>query len=191
MYHTIKNDSSTMIHPDWRPLLGLIQPAFRVTGNNAGAIANRWFPRLSQPARSIAAAMTVIVLAGFPIVSAARLMRTDGLRPASGPVDHHRAGYGHFWELLRLAQTHVPVGSSFTVRAPTPATEMHLYMIALGQLRGRHAYPSSYYRRPLPEVGAEAQYVVVLSGTDMSLEPDLELVAANKDGSVFRRAGTP
>ncbi len=177
---------STMIHPLGTSFLRFISatgfPRYRSAGDRRST-------GFSRQARSAAAAMAVVVLAGFPIASAARTLGTDGLRPAAGPVDRHRAGYGRAWDLLCSAQTHIPVGSSFTVRAPTAQREMHFFMMALGQLRGRQAHPSSYFRHPLPLIGAEARYVLVLAGTEIAAEPELELVVSGRTGSVFRRKG--
>lgn len=110
------------------------------------------------------------------------------LRFPATPVDRVREDYAIQWRFLWEARHSVLPGSTYTVRASTPAAETTLFLFSLGLCTRRTPLPSSYYGRPTPDLGRKAHYVIAL-GDFTGNERGLKLVTKFRDGSVYERRG--
>lgn len=65
------------------------------------------------------------------------------------PYDNTSSGHAEQWRFLLEASSLVSPGSTFTIHAAEPDTEMSLYMMAVGLLPDATAIPRTYYGRPI------------------------------------------
>ena len=81
----------------------------------------------------------------------------------SSPFDNTRSGHAEQWIFLNEAARHVPHDASFTVLAPDRASEMSLFMMAVGLLPEASPFPSSYYGQSTGVVD-QARFVLQFEG---------------------------
>jgi len=126
-----------------------------------------------------------VILLAVPLANELASSGGAGWAPPVTPSDRSPGGTAKWWRFLDLAREHLPEGVSFTVIASDSASEMGLFMIAMGLFPDHQILPTSYYGNPVPELGGRAEYVLAFGVTP----PDgkLELVASLSDGAVFRR----
>ena len=130
----------------------------------------------------LAAAMLMLAV---PLANELASPSGAGWAPLITPSDRSPGNAAKWWRFLDLAREHLPEGVSFTVIASDSASEMRLFMIALGLFPDHQILPTTYFGNPFPEVGGRAEYVLAFGVTP----PDgkLELVASLSDGAVYRR----
>lgn len=86
-------------------------------------------------------AAVLVVVGGPPIDTLHRAPAT--------PFDNTRSGHAEQWRFLQDASMIVPPGSSFTIHAVDPETEMSLYMMAVGILPLATPIPRTYFGRQI------------------------------------------
>jgi hypothetical protein len=142
--------------------------------------------RLRVPSWLWLAAAAFLLL--FPLRFWSKPVGRAMLSVAASPVERCNPQLGAAWRFLHSAGAYLPSGATYTVLAPTPEAEMEALMVAFGLLPDARPLPSSYYGRPLPELGGQAEYLLVLAGTPLK-EGGTEPVAELEGGVVLRRRG--
>ncbi len=110
----------------------------------------------------------------------------DDLRLPSSPVERTDGGRAREWLFLESCRPHVPPEASVSVVAGDGATEMAVYMMAIGLFPENALVPHSYYLRATPEEFRRAQWILVYRADGPGIE-NAELVARVPDGAVYRR----
>ncbi len=132
-----------------------------------------------------------LLLCLFPL--APRLARPlDGqLRRPLTPVDLTDTERARQWLFLDSCRPLLPPGSSFTVLADDPRTEMALFMMGIGLFPSSQPLAHSYYFVPTPDEAARARYVLRYQPAPSAPEPGLRLVARVPGGALYERAARP
>lgn len=113
----------------------------------------------------------------------------DGLKlPPVTPFDNTRSGHAEQWFFLHEASASLPPGSTFTIHANDPDTEMSLYMMAVGLMPDSTAVPRRYYGR-LTAASASARFVLVFGN---QAEPvDARFGSVRLTGGLMTDRGAP
>ena len=105
--------------------------------------------------------------------------------PPVTPSDRSPGSAARWWRFLDLAREHLPEGVTFTVVASDSSSEMRLFMIAMGLFPDHQVLPTSYFGKPVPGIGGQAEYVLAFG--DAHPDGKTELVARLRNGAVYRR----